>query len=250
MLQRLKHTRAFAGACALLACGVVFSQTYPTKPVRWIVPVSAGGPIDMLTRAIGQPISASLGQPVLVENRASSAQITGAEYLAKSAPDGYTLLSHGNFVPHRFLYKSLPYDYLRDFAPITLIAKSEMIIYVHESVPVKSFPELLAYLKKYPGKLSYGSSGVGQPFHLAMEMMMQRTGTDILHVPYKGVAQLIPDLLAGRVQLTFFNPIEQLITQVKAGKLRAVAITGDRRLAELPDMPIFDELGKIGRAHV
>jgi tripartite-type tricarboxylate transporter receptor subunit TctC len=243
MLPCFRYAHAIAGACALLACSIVFPQTYPTKPIRWVVPVSPGGPVDMLTRAIGQPISTSLGQPVLVENRASVSQITGAEVLAKSAPDGYTLLSHANFVPHKFLYRSLPYDYLRDFAPISLIARSAMIIFVHDSVPARTHAELLAYLKANPGKLAYGSSGVGQPFHLAMEMWKRRTGTDILHVPYKGVAQLIPDFIAGRVQLTFFNPVEQLISQVKAGKLRALAITGDRRMAELPDMPTFDEVG-------
>jgi tripartite-type tricarboxylate transporter receptor subunit TctC len=225
--------------CALPAA----AQTWPSKPLRWIVPVSAGGPIDVLTRAIAAPVSASLGQPVVVEIRASVSQSTGAEAMAKSAPDGYTLLSHANLVPHRFLYATLPYDYLRDFAPITLFAKSQMMLFVHESVPARSVPELLALLKAQPGKLAYGSSGIGQPFHLAMEMMKQRTGTDVLHVPYKGVAQVIPDFLSGRVQMIFFNPVEQLLAQVKTGRLRALAITGDKRLRDMPEVPTFDEVG-------
>jgi tripartite-type tricarboxylate transporter receptor subunit TctC len=231
------------GFASLALPGAASAQGWPNKPLKWVVPVAAGGPIDVLTRAIAQPVSASLGQPIVAEVRASVSGSVGAEAVAKAAPDGYTLLSHANLVPHRFLYRNLPYDYQRDFAHITLFARSAMLLYVHESVPAKSLGELLALLKSQPGKFAYGSSGVGQPFHLAMEMLKQRTGTDALHVPYKGIAQVIPDFLSGRVQMIFFNPVEQLLAQVKAGKLRALAITGERRLADLPEVPTFGELG-------
>jgi tripartite-type tricarboxylate transporter receptor subunit TctC len=250
MVPRIHSQRlALRALCALFSAlffatpPVTHAQTWPNKPLKWVVPVAAGGPIDVLTRAIAQPVSASLGQPVVVEVRASVSGTTGAESVAKAASDGYTLLSHANMVPQRFLYRSLPYDYTRDFTHITLFARSAMMLYVHESVPAKNLAELLALLKAQPGKLAYGSSGVGQPFHLAMEMLKQRTGTDVLHVPYKGIAQVIPDFLAGRVQLIFFNPVEQLLSQVKTGKLRALAITGDKRLPDMPGVATFEELG-------
>ena len=185
----------------------------------------------------------ALGQAVVVDVRASASQITGVVAAAQSPPDGYTILSHSNLVPHKFLYKSPPFDYQRDFTPITLVARSPIMLFVHESVPAKSLNELLAYLKAQPGKLAYGSSGFGQPFHLAMEDLKQRTGTDMLHVPYKGGAQVIPDLIAGRVQMTFFTLAEQLLAQVRAGKLRALVTTGEKRLADLPEVPTFDEVG-------
>jgi tripartite-type tricarboxylate transporter receptor subunit TctC len=234
---------------AALLCqgGFAFAQAasshYPSKPIRWVVPFAAGGPIDVISRSLAQNVSVAVGQPVVTEIRASSAGITGAESVAKAAPDGYTMMSHGSLVPQKFLYKSLPYDLQRDFAPITLIAKAPMVLYVHESVPSKTLNEFVGHLKSQPGKLAYASSGMGQPFHLAFEMFRQRTGTDVLHVPYTGSAQIIPEFLSGRVQTIFFNGVEQLTSQVKAGKLRALAVTGDRRLASLPDVPTFDEAG-------
>ena len=221
----------------------VAAQSYPVKPVRWVIPFAAGGPLDVLSRSIAQPVAANLGQPVVVENRASAAGIAGAEAVAKAPPDGYTLLTHGSMVPQRFLYRSLPYDLQKDFAPITLIAKAPMVLYAGEAVPAKNLKEFVDYAKSQPGKMAYASSGLGQPFHLAMEMFKQRTGADILHVPYKGAAQMIPEVLAGRIQTLFFNAVEQLTAPVKAGKLTAIAVTGDGRLAVLPDTPTFDEAG-------
>ena len=227
----------------LLASSSVFAQAYPANPLRWIVPVTAGGPVDLVTRAIAQPLSTALGQPVIVEVRASASSITGVVAVALSAPDGYTILSHSNLVPHKFLYKSPPFDYQRDFTPITLVARSPVMLFVHETVPIRNLGELVAYARARPGKLAYGSSGFGQPFHLVMEDFKQRTGTDILHVPYKGGTQVIPDLVSGRVQMTFFNLAEQLVVQVRAGKMRALGTFGGKRLAEFPDVPTFEELG-------
>lgn len=226
-----------------LAPSAARAQTYPSKPLRWIIPFAAGGPLDVISRSIATPLAASLAQPVVVENRAAAAGIAGAEVAAKASPDGYTLLTNGNMVPQRFLYKSLPYDLLRDLAPVTLIGRAPMVLYAGESVPAKDLKEFIAYAKGNPGKMAYASSGLGQPFHLAMEMFKSRTGTDLLHVPYKGAAQVIPEFIAGRVQAIFFNAVEQLTGQVKAGKAKAVAVTGERRLTVLPETPTFDQAG-------
>ena len=252
--------KRLAAAVALLFCGGAFAQappgfpqiqqnfpqaprSFPVKPIRWVVPFAAGGPIDVCSRSIAQGMSANIGLPVVIEIRASSGGITGVEAVAKSAPDGYTIVSHGSLVPQKFMYKSLPYDQQRDLSPITLIARSEMALFVHASVPARNLREFVDHLKANPGKLAYASSGVGQPFHLAYEMFKQRTGTEVLHIPYKGSAQIIPELLSARVQTLYFNAVEQLVVQVRAGKLRALAVTGTQRLADLPDVPTFDEAG-------
>lgn len=235
-------TRA-AAVLGALACGTALAQGYPSKPVRWVVPFAAGGPVDVISRAIAANVSTNIGQPVVIEIRASSGGITGAEAVARSPADGYTIMSHASLAPQKFLYKSLPYDLQKDFAPVTLIAKAPMGLFVADAVPARNLKDFIAYLKANPGKLAYASSGLGQPFHLAFEMFKQRTGTEVLHVPYKGAAQVIPELMAGRVQTLFFNAVEQLVTQAKAGRIRALAVTGDRRLADLPDVPTFDEAG-------
>ncbi|MFM9970872.1 MAG: Bug family tripartite tricarboxylate transporter substrate binding protein [Burkholderiales bacterium] len=239
--------RSTLAACALAlattSMGEAAAQAYPTKPLRWIIPFAAGGPLDVISRTIAAPLATNLGQPVVVENRAAAAGIAGAEVVAKAAPDGYTLLTNGSMVPQRFLYKTLPYDLLRDFAPITLIGKAPMVLYAGEGVPARDLKEFIAYAKANPGKMAYASSGLGQPFHLAMEMFKSRTSTDLLHVPYKGAAQVIPEFIAGRVQAIFFNAVEQLTGPVRAGKLKGIAVTGERRVGVLPDTPTFDQAG-------
>ena len=239
----MQSIRFMTGLLAFAFAGSAAAQAYPSKPVRWIVPFAAGGPMDVLTRAIAQPLSVNLGQPVVVEIRASASGIVGAELVAKAPPDGYSILTHGSRVPQKFLYKSLPYDIQKDFAPITMTARAPMVLYIHESVPAKSVKEFVAHAKGNPGKLAYASSGSGQPFHLAFEMFKGRTGTDLLHVPYKGAATVIPEILSGRVQATFFNAVEQLLAQVKTGKLRALAVVSDKRMPDLPDVPTFEEAG-------
>jgi tripartite-type tricarboxylate transporter receptor subunit TctC len=220
-----KSMRGLLGLFAICASAAVFAQAYPSKPLRWIVPFAAGGTTDVVTRAVASPLAASLGQPVIVENRASAAAIAGSEVVAKSAPDGYTLLTstQGTLVFLKFLYTKLPFDPQRDLAPVSLMANSLVALFVHESVPAKNLKELIAYAKANPGKLNYGSAGVGQPFHLAMELFNQITGTKMVHIPYKGNAQFFPDFVAGRLDMIFYPSVEQLLTQVKAGKLRALA---------------------------
>ena len=236
--------RLLLGAAAFALCSASFAQ-YPTKPVRWIVPLAAGGPVDIMTRATAAELAAGLGQPVIVENRPGAANIVGAEVVAKSPPDGYTLLtaSSGILVYQKFLYSKLPYDPQRDFALVGFIANSVMGVFVHASLPVKSLQELVAYAKADPGKLNYGSSGVGQRFHLATELFQRRTGTRLTHIPYKGAAQFLPELLAGRIDLIIFPPVEQLLSQVKAGKLRLLAMATSERFADLPGVPTFAEAG-------
>jgi tripartite-type tricarboxylate transporter receptor subunit TctC len=236
--------RLLLACIACLPVGTALAQTYPAKPLKWIIPFAAGGPMDVLSRAIAPPLSASLGQPVVLEIRPSTSGIVGIDAAAKSPPDGYTLLTHGlSVIPQKFLYKSLPYDLQKDLAPITQLSRSSMVLFVHESVPARTLAELVAHSKANPGKLAYGSSGVGQGFHLAMEMLKMRTGLDMLHVPYKGSAQTMPELIAGRVQAMFFTAVEQLVAQTRTGKLRAIAIAGDERLATLPGVPTLDEVG-------
>ena len=240
-----KLLRLLAGTLLFGTCTAASAQNYPSKPLRWIVAFAASGPNDVLTRAIAPQLALSLGQPVIVENRAASAGIAGTEAVAKAAPDGYTLLTttSGTILFQKYLYRNLPYDPERDFAPVTQIADTMVGMFVHESVPVRTVKELVTYAKANPGKLNYASAGVGQSFHLAMERFTYLTGTKMVHVPYKGAAQFIPDLLAGRIDLIIYPAIDQLIAQVKVGKLRALATATQKRIAALPDVPTFAEAG-------
>lgn len=234
-------------AVALLAClaGVnAFAQSYPAKPVRFMVAFAPGGGIDVMTRVIGAKIAEDLGQPVVVENRQASAGIIATEAVARAAPDGYTLLTGGSWmVVGSLLYKNLSYEPLRDFTPIALVADSAMQLMINASLPITSVKELVDYSKANPGKLNYATSGVGHPFHLAVELLKAKTGADLTHIPYKGSALAVPDLLAGRVQVLFSITNNALLTQIKAGKLRALATTGDKRMTELPEVPTLDEVG-------
>jgi tripartite-type tricarboxylate transporter receptor subunit TctC len=245
-MNRLTKAAAYAlfGA-TLFAYGNVFAQAYPSKPVHWIVCFAAGGGNDILTRAIAPTLSRHLGQPVIVENRAAGAGIVAAETVARAVPDGYTIMTCGNsaLMFNKLIYPKLSYDPERDFAPITLIANSPIALFVHDSVPSKSVKDFISYTKAQAGKLNYGSAGVGHAFHLAMELLKHRTGMEIMHVPYKGSGQVIPDLVAGRLHAILYNPSEQMRSQVKAGKLRVLAVATPQRLAVLPDTPTFEEAG-------
>ncbi len=237
---------AWALAAAMLGfCAVSPAQQFPVKPIRWVVPLAPGGPIDLQTRAYAGELAAGLGQPVVVENRAGAANIVGTEAVAKSAADGYTLLSApaGVLIFTKFLYRNLPYDPERDFAPVGFISDTVMGVFVHESVPAKSLQELILYAKSNPGRLTYGSSGVGQVFHLATAMLLRQTGTEMVHVPFKGAGQFIPELIAGRIDMILFPPIDQLLSQVKIGRLRVLAMATKQRYPVLPDVPTFTEAG-------
>ena len=210
----------------------------------WIVPAPAGGPIDYRARRIAQKLSEAWRQQVVVDNRSGAAGIIAAELVAKAAPDGYTLL-HGHvgmFAINPTLYQKLPYDPLKDFIPVTRIGSGPAIVLVNPQVPAKTLAELIALAKGKPGQLSYGSSGPGSPQHITGEMFKQLTGVDLVHVPYKGSAPLITDLVGGQIQVGFDYAVPAG-EQVKAGKLRALAVTGPKRLAYLPDVPTTAEAG-------
>ena len=240
---------AFSALCASLALApVALAQTpapsYPTKPIRIVVPYPAGGGIDVMSRVIGERLSQRLGQPVLVDNRAGAGTIVAAEAVARAAPDGYTLMvtTDATVSVNQHLYAKLPYDPVKDFTPITQMVLLNQLLLANPGVTANNLKELIAYAKANPGKLSYASYGSGSQPHLAMEMFKSQAGVDILHVPYKGIPQAVPAALAGDVQLTFSGAASTQAL-IKAGKLKALAIGGKTRLALLPDVPTFAESG-------
>ena len=218
------------------------AQSYPSKPVKMVVTVAAGGVIDTLARIFAPRLSAVWGQQVIVENRPGAASIIATEYVARSQPDGYTLLvsSEGPFVINPHLYAKLPYDPIRDFAPIAILSTVSPVIAVNASVPVKSVPELIAYAKAHPGALSYGSMGSGTYSHIAMEEFKQRAGVNIVHVPYKGSAPAMTDLLGGQTSMILVN-LSVVEPYVKAGKLRLIGAATPKRIGSLPDLPTVSE---------
>ncbi len=235
---------------AVLALGTpahhASAQNFPVKSIRFIVPLAAGGPGDVLARAIGQKLSESVGQPVVIDNRPGANTNVGSEFVAKAPPDGYTLLATASTLTiNPSLYATLAYDPLRDFAPITLIASTPLILVVHPSLPVKSVKELIALARSKPGQLNYGSAGNGSALHLAGEMFNSLARVKLVHVPYKGVTNAFSDLLGGQISIMFPGaPIA--LPQVKAGKLRALGTTGARRTAAAPELPPISEAGLPG----
>ena len=233
-------------ALALLAVGVgtVLAQAYPSRPIRIVVPFAAGaGVLDIMARLVGQHLGASLGQQVVIDNRPGAGGIVGAEVVAKAEPDGYTLLM-GNtaLVVSPYLYAKLPFEPLADFVPVTLVNSAPLLLVVHPSVPVQSVKELIAYAKARPGQLNYGSGGVGSTPYLATELLKAMAGIDVVHVPYKGGAPALADLVAG--QLTFMiENVPGTMPLVKSGKLRALAITSAQRSPLAPDLPTMAEAG-------
>jgi len=234
-------------AACVLAAGNVFAQAYPAKPVRVIVGFPPGGGTDVVARVISQKLTEWWGQPVTVENRAGATGTIGADLVAKSAPDGYTLIM-GHVNSHAIapnLFAKLPYDPIKDFAAVAYVGYVPNVLAVHPSVNVKSVKELVALLKANPGKYNYASSGNGSTQHLAGEMFKQLTGTSIVHVPYKGSGDAIKDLLAGVVAMNF-DTMPPVMPHVQAGKLRGLAISTPRRLSQLPEVPTFAEEGITG----
>jgi tripartite-type tricarboxylate transporter receptor subunit TctC len=232
-----------AGCCALLALGAS-AQNYPTKAIRIIVPFVPGGPTDIQARWAGQQLNAALGQPVIVENRGGAGGMPGTEAVVKSAPDGYTLLA-GNPGPLTIapsVRSQMPYDTLRDLAPIFLIAKTASCLCIHPSLPVKSVKDFVALAKAQPGKINYGSPGVGTVGHLATELFATQAGIKLNHIPYKGAAQYTIDLIAGHIELAIiqFAGCAPLLQQ---GKLRAIGATSRQRSRLLPDLPTIAEQG-------
>ena len=220
------------------------AQTYPTRPVRLIVPFAAGGILDIVSRAISEPLGTSLGQQVVVDNRGGAAGLIGTEIAARAAPDGHTLVT-GHIGTHAInvsLYPKLAYDPVKDFAPITMAAAFPLALMVHPALPAKSISELIALAKAKPGQLNFASAGSGSPTHMAGEMLKTMARIDIVHVPYKGNAGAINDLLAGRVQM-FFSNLVTAMPHARAGKLRAIAVTTKKRSPQAPEVPAIAEGG-------
>ncbi|MPZ39035.1 MAG: tripartite tricarboxylate transporter substrate binding protein [Rhizobiales bacterium] len=234
--------------CAL-ACATVLvaadarAQTYPTKPIRMIVPFPPGGPIDVMGRLVGDRLSQGLGQTVVIENRPGAGAVIGSKAVASAEPDGYTLLfgSSGSLAVTPALYKNAGYDPVKSFAPVAAVSEGTMLLAVNSTLPAKSVAELVAHAKANAGKLNYGS-GLGTPPHIAWGLFKLLTKTDVLYVPYKGAAPAITDLIAGQLHFIIDSP-GVLLPHVEQGKLRALAVTSPKRSADLPDVPTMAEAG-------
>ncbi|XQU73890.1 Tripartite tricarboxylate transporter substrate binding protein [Cupriavidus sp. H18C2] len=227
--------------------GAQAADPYPSKPITYVVPFAAGGTTDLLGRLIGQKLSAALGQSVVVENRAGAGGNIGSDYVAKAAPDGYTLLG-GTISSHAInvsLYPKMPYDPIRNFQPITLIGTLPNVLVVNSSSPWKSVQDVIAAAKAKPGAVNFGSSGNGTSQHLAAELFANMAGLRMTHVPYKGSSQAVQALLGNQVDLVFENSLAA-IPMIQSGKFRALATTGPKRAGELPDVPTMDEAGLKG----
>ena len=231
---------------ALALCGAAHAQEYPTRPVRVVVPFSPGGAVDGPMRVIAQELSKRLGQQVFVENKPGAGATIGSEMVAKAAPDGYTLLlaSQTNAISAS-LYRTLSFDPVEDFAPISLIGREPGVLVVHPSLPVRTLSEFIAYVKERPGKVDYASSGNGSGQHLFMALLASMTGMQLNHVPYRGSGQATTDLLGGVVAASIPGTAG-MVGHIKAGKLRPLAVTGVKRSPQLPDVPTIAESGVPG----
>ena len=231
-------------AVLLLLPLLAFAQAYPSKPVRLIVGFPAGGPADIFGRALAQGMAAELGQPVVVENIAGVGGVLGVDRAAKAAPDGYTLCinSASPLVIAPYSLAKIPYDVKKDFAFLTLVVRVPEVLAVHPSLPANSLSELISYAKANPGKVNFGSAGSGSITHLAGELLKSEAKVDLVHVPYKGAAPAVNDLLGGQVQMGIFD-VPVLLGHLRSGKLRALAITSASRAPSLPEVPTTAELG-------
>jgi tripartite-type tricarboxylate transporter receptor subunit TctC len=244
-MRRRRIFLAMAGALAALALPTTGTAetAWPAKPIKIIVPFTPGTGIDVLARTLGQKLSERLGQPVVVDNKPGASGNIGTGGVATSAPDGYTLLMTVNtFVINPSLYKSVPYDPVKSFVPVAPAAVGALTFAVHPSFPAKTLADAVKLFKANPGKYTYASPGSGTPQHLAMELFKLNTGTDILHVPYKGSAGAITDLLGGEVQVMVL-PVHSALTHAKAGRIRMLAVAQDKRAPIAPDVPTFAEQG-------
>ena len=236
-----------AFALSLATALTAHAQSYPNRPVKVVVPYAAGGLPDTMARLVGQRMGESMGQQFVVENRPGAGGITGAAEVAKAAPDGYTVMvgdiAQVAINPH--LFSKLPYDPLKELTGVTLIGTSPLYLIAHPSVPVSTMKELVALAKKEPGKLSYGSSGIGSLHHLATEAMKMGLGLDIVHVPYKGTGQSVPALLGGQVQL-LYSALPSIDAHVKSGKVKLLAISTPQRSPQTPEVPTVAESGVPG----
>jgi tripartite-type tricarboxylate transporter receptor subunit TctC len=244
--------RGWAAAAVLLVAAAgaqaqAPAQAWPTKPIRIVVPVATGGIADNYSRVIGRKLTETWGQPVIVENRAGGGGNIGADVVAKAPPDGYTLLMGfiGPNAVNQFLFKSMPFDTLKDFAPIAMVSEAEGLLAVNPSVPIHSVADLLAQARANPGVLTYASGGVGTSSHLAGELFKSMAKVDLVHVPYKGNAPAVTGLIGGEVQMSFAT-LTTIVPHVRAGKLRGVAVIGGQRSEATPNLPTIAESGVPG----
>ena len=228
--------------CSALLCGAASAQTYPAKPVRLVVPYAAGGPVDDVARVIGQRLTETWGQPALVDNRAGAGGSIGTDVVAKGAPDGYMLLvgNSGPMTINPSLHRKIAYDPQKDLMPVVLLLSGQMVLSVHPSLPAKSVKDLVALARTNPGRLNYGSIGVGNLTHLGMELLQSMAQVKMNHIPYKGAAPAYVDLIAGHIELLLSN-IAGTVPQVRAGRLRAVAVSAAKRAPVLPEVPSIGE---------
>lgn len=242
-MKKLLHT--FAALSLAFIASAAQAQSYPSQPIRLVVPYPAGGAVDFLGRQLAAKLGAELKQTVVVENRAGAGGLIGADHVAKAKPDGYTIVlgtnSSHSIAPS--VVKKMPYDPVNDFAPVSLVAVTPYVVVVHPDVPAKTLAELIALAKSKPESLTFGSAGAGTTPHLAGELFATMTGTKLRHIPYKGSGPMVNDLLGGQIQLAFDN---SAMAQIKAGKLRALAVTGPQRLPSIPEVPTPAEAGLPG----
>jgi tripartite-type tricarboxylate transporter receptor subunit TctC len=244
MTRRFRY--AFAAFVCMLAAASAFAQGYPARPIRMLVPFSAGGTVDIVARVVGVKLSADLGQPFVVENKAGAGGTIAAAMLAKSPGDGYTLMMmHQGLAFNASLYPDLPYDTLRDLAPIAYVGATPNALVVANALPVKTMQEFLAYARANPGKIAYGSGGIGSAGHLSVELLQSLTGTKLTHVPYKGSGPALTDLIGGQIQAMLLT-MPAVMPYVKGGKVRAIATSGARRSPALPELPTIAEAGVPG----
>ena len=245
-MPRIKFAALFA-ACIAIGTSGASAQSYPEKPVRLIIPFSAGGGADIFARLIGRKLQDGLGQSFVADNRAGAAGIIGCELVAHAAPDGYTLLmgTTGTHSTNPAVYAKLPYDPLKDYAPISLVAESPFVLLVHPSLPAKTVKELIAFAKTRPGELTQGSSGIGSSSHLGFELFNMMAGIKGVHVPYKGLAPAMNDTIAGQLTMTW-NSITASAPFIKSGRVRALGIGSQKRSALMPEIPTIAEAGLPG----
>lgn len=241
----MKLVLLFCGCSALggFAVPAVHSQPYPTRPIRLVVPYPPGGGTDIIARIVGQKLTENLGQQIIVDNRGGAGGTIGTDIVAKSVPDGYTILmAPTSHVINPSIYSKLPYDTVKDFVPITFAVSATILLVVHPSVPAKSVKELIALAKARPGQLNFGSAGNGTVFHLAAELFKRQAGIDMVHVPFKGGGPTIANLVAGQVSLAFETMLA-LSPFLKAGRVRALAVASAKRSSVMPELPTIAELG-------
>ena len=241
-LPRRQFLHLAAGAAALpFVPRIARAQAYPTRPVRIVVPGAAGNTIDILARLIGQSLSERLGKPFIVENRPGAGTNIGTEAVVRAPADGYTLLliAPGNVI-NPTLYDKLNFNFISDIAPVASIFRGANVIVANPSFPAKTVPEFIAYAKANPGKLNYGSAGIGTSTHVSVELFKMMAGVDLVHVPYRGTAPLLADLISGQMQVTFDN-VSTSIEYIRSGKLRALAVTSEARSELLPEIPTVGE---------